>query len=1413
MEYWTEDGLSAVASGVGVPLYVDRITKECSRLDYARVCVMLDYSTVLPKHVVLISPVLQDGKEIPIKVDIKYDWLPQRCRKCCSLGHSVANCPDEKWRVSAPTTVFVRKVKSTNVEVNKGGNEVASQLHDMAGEVDVEEVNAGGSNRCPSAGNMARNEASHLHSVSLAKSSSLQAGEIAPDDHRNTSEKGKAIVIYNPFEISECPNGEDEAWNVRGLNNLGHQKAVGQLFRDHKIQFLGLIETRVGQRNVLNIRSQLLASWSWFNDYGGPGGAIWLAWDVVEVDIAILRVESQFIHCRATNKGMHTTCLISVVYGDCDMVLRRALWEGLLSLVDDAEDVPWIVMGDYNAVIDTSEVCGRAADTSASMTEFRDFVTAAELVHLPFKGCPYTWHNCSEGSRSLWKRLDRMLVNEAWLGAWPTSSYLSALPRTSDHSPIVLLGTVGTQEATPFRFDNFLARQASFLQSVATVWRHPIHGTVMYGVVCKLKSMKSVFRCKRKEKGDLASNVQQAKEFLETAQALYETHKEDLLLLLVKCCCMVYCAAVKLENMMLQQRAKLSWVKHGDQLSKVFFWKINSRRARQRVYQIHTSEGECLTEMNKVTEEFISVFQTLLGGNRRRRSIDLRWLCSDARYVLSTVEGERLIVVVTEEEIKEAFFDISEESAPSPDGYTLLFFKAAWPIIGGDVCKAVQDFFVSGRLLKQINATTLTMIPKVQMPSKVSDYRPIACCNVIYKAITKVMVKRMQQVLHLIVDQSQNAFVLGRSIANSILLAQELLAGYNQVKLPPRCTIKADIQKAYDSIEWDFLLASLKLFNFPQKFIDWVEQCISKVMISISLNGSLYGFFPSSRGLRQGDPISPYLFVIVMEVWRILLHKRVQAATDFHYHWKCKEQAILNLCFADDVLIFCKGTVQSVRVIKAVLDEFASASGLKVNPNKSQVILSRAAQSVRYEIVHIMGFQEGGLPIRYVGVPLVSTKLSIADCRALIQKIDARLAGWSHLNLTFVGRTQLIRSVMSAMHNYWASIFLLPKAVIKEIKGRMRHFLWRGSSDRGYAKVSWDQVCKPKCEGGLGIRRVMHLNQALMLKHVWRLLREDRNSIWVQWVLLHRLQRQSLWTSKVTTATWCWKQLIKICHILKPGMEYKVGNGDKFKVWLDIWHERGPLIHHYPRGPLVTGIPVDALFSAVLQQGRWAWPSETDFDVAEIIASLPQIHPGESDSIQWKLNAGRFNTAVVFSLLEPPSPTVVWHVLLGGQFKIPRHNFILWLAIKGCLSTMDRLWMNEVEDGCVLCNYAARETHTHLFFGCSFPKRCLAILKEKVRFQWPMEEWNQGIIWASRRWRGKHLWHSSSRAVLAAMVYYIWDQRNGRKFKATASSAEVVARRTIEDVRLRIISEDVSTSLQVYSLYRIWQIPWHRTLF
>ncbi|KAL0289987.1 UNVERIFIED_CONTAM: Retrovirus-related Pol polyprotein from type-2 retrotransposable element R2DM [Sesamum radiatum] len=657
----------------------------------------------------------------------------------------------------------------------------------------------------------------------------------------------------------------------------------------------------------------------------------------MEIGVDVLRVEAQFIHCALFNKRTSTKCLISVVYGDCEAVRRRSLWESLLSISEDTVDDPWCVLGDFNAIVDPSESCGRVVEPNSAMAEFSDFITDAALVHLPFQGCPYTWHNCSEGIRSLWRRLDRVLVNEVWLLKWPRTSYLSALPSTSDHSPIVLR----SDECRPTKGQ-------------------------------------------KKKMGELSVNVCQARVLLDKAQALFEVFREDILNELVQWCRRIYCKAVELEASMLRQRAKLSWLKYGDQCTSIFFKKINARRAAQRVFQIYNSAGEMLTEQSLVAAEFVSYFQSMLGGVRRASSINCDFLQPHLKHILNTEEADALVRPITHEEIREAFYDISEDSAPGPDGYTSGFFKAAWSEIGDDICAAVAEFFISGRLLKQLNATMLVLIPKIHLPVRVSDFRPIACCNVLYKAITKILVRRMQQVLDLLIDYSQNAFVPGRSIADNILLAQELMAGYNQSRLPQRCTIKVDIQKAYDSVHWDFVLESLRIFNFPSRFISWIEQCLTTPTFSISLNGSVHGFFKGARGLRQGDPMSPYLFVLVMEIWHVLLTIRTRNEGSFQHHWKCNELGIVNLSFADDILIFCAGNLESVRMIKHTLAEFAEMSGLHVNPNKSTIILSKAVRSERRAILDLMGFPEAVLPIKYLGVPLIASRLTVADCQPLI---------------------------------------------------------------------------------------------------------------------------------------------------------------------------------------------------------------------------------------------------------------------------------------------------------------------------------------------------------------------------------------------------------------------------------------------
>ncbi|KAL2235406.1 UNVERIFIED_CONTAM: putative mitochondrial protein [Sesamum indicum] len=764
----------------------------------------------------------------------------------------------------------------------------------------------------------------------------------------------------------------------------------------------------------------------------------------------------------------------------------------------------------------------------------------------------------------------------------------------------------------------------------------------------------------------------------------------------------------------------MEWMKGGDQCSRVFFRKIAQRRTARQIMQINDAQGITITEPNAVIHEFISYYQSLLGGDKRQRVIDLRFLRPWARHIITTEEADHLIEPFSAEDVKKAVFDIGEDRAPGPDGYSSGFYKKAWPVVGQEITKAVLDFFSTGKLLKQINSTILTVIPKA-------------------------------------------AFVPGRSIGDNVMLAQELFTGYNQARLPPRCALKVDM--AYDTVEWDFLLSVLQLFDFPETFSRWVEECISSPSFSVGMNGKPHGYFAGARGLRQGDPLSPYLFVLVMEA-----------------------------------------NTASVRVFKSGLDRFADWSGSRLNVEKSHIIISRSAQNIQEELLAVLGFQEGHLPMRYLGLPLISSRLSITDCQPLLSKIDTRINGWEGLALSYAGRVQIIKSVLVAMGVYWASAFILPKAVIKNIEKRLRAFLWRGTGNSGYPKVAWTEICKPKEEGGLGLKDMGTLNRALMCKKLCEVIRCDRTSIWVEWLRHGRLRDDSIWTIPENRGPWGWRKMLRLRCWLRSVVEYRIGDGSDFFLWKDPWHHLGPLLDRFPRGPNSLGLHESTMLSSVICEGHWLWPLITDMECVEITHVLSRIHGG-TDRIIWTGSSGKPTTQEFYRAMIPAGPKVGWISLLSGSLKIPRHLFILWLATLEKLATTDKPWLSHL-GCCVLCNEDMVESHNHLFFHCRFSRRCLSSIRCIVRFQWPNRDWVSDVEWGARKWRGKHIINISYRCLLGLCVYHIWRERNMRRFEHEERPSSVVANLIVEDVRQRILSIKLPSSISTCALYRLWRIPW-----
>ncbi|KAL2237650.1 UNVERIFIED_CONTAM: hypothetical protein Sindi_0956700 [Sesamum indicum] len=453
-----------------------------------------------------------------------------------------------------------------------------------------------------------------------------------------------------------------------------------------------------------------------------------------------------------------------------------------------------------------------------------------------------------------------------------------------------------------------------------------------------------------------------------------------------------------------------------------------------------------------------------------------------------------------------------------------------------------------------------------------------------------------------------------------------------------------------------------------------------------------------------------------------------------------------------------------------------------------------------------MGFQEGQLPMRYLGLPLLSSRLSISDCQPLLLKIDARINGWEGISLSYAGRIQIIKSVLSAMSIYWASAFILSKAIIKQIEKRLRTFLWKGTSTSGYAKVAWKDVCKPIKEGGQGIKDIGILNRSLIAKKLCDVIRCDRTSIWVEWLKQTRLHNTSIWTINEKGGSWGWQKLLRLRSSILPMTEFLIGEGRSFYLWKDPWHHLGPLIARFPRGSSLLGLDESAKLQVVINEGQWQWLFITDLECMEIIYMLPQIHGGD-DRINWRFSEGRPTTQALYRLFCPPGPKVGWSSLLSGSLKIPRHNFIPWLAIQEKLPTTDKPWMTHLWR-CILCDEGAEETHTHMFFRCRYSRGCLAAIRHHIRFAWPNREWTRDVEWASRKWRGKHIVNVAYRALLGACIYHIWRERNLRRFEHTHRPEAVLATCIIEDVRQRIISINLSSSISTCALYRLWRIPW-----
>ncbi|KAI5665828.1 hypothetical protein M9H77_15681 [Catharanthus roseus] len=403
---------------------------------------------------------------------------------------------------------------------------------------------------------------------------------------------------------------------------------------------------------------------------------------------------------------------------------------------------PWLVLGDFNNILELDDRIGGAQPRAYEALNFQNCCMDLGLTDITYNGARYTWNN-----GRIWSKIDRAMSNQRWLieGHYAVANFLPP-GCASDHSPCVVdLFHVQQFAAPRFMFFNMWADHEVFLSLVEQEWKKELFGTRQFFLCRKLKLLKKSFKAlNRLEFSHIAERSKVATHELKRNQILLHDNPGDVTLRdLVKVQQKKTSFLLEAERKFCAQKTKTEFLLKGDKGTKLFHSLIKRNAKRNYVAMLGTFEAS-----DPLEEDVL--------GEGPQINPQLR---------------EELRGSYTREEIKEALFDIGNEKSPGPDGYTSYFFKRAWNVIGEDFCQAIWEFFRTGKLLKQLNHCVIALIPKTKRAEKVGDFRPISCCNVTYKVITKLLANRLNKVLPFIVDKAQSAFIQGRSMVENIHLA------------------------------------------------------------------------------------------------------------------------------------------------------------------------------------------------------------------------------------------------------------------------------------------------------------------------------------------------------------------------------------------------------------------------------------------------------------------------------------------------------------------------------------------------------------------------------------------------------------------------------------------------------------------
>ncbi|KAF7812457.1 reverse transcriptase [Senna tora] len=636
----------------------------------------------------------------------------------------------------------------------------------------------------------------------------------------------------------------------------------------------------------------------------------------LEVDLEICLGSKNFIHTKVRADEMDCPDFVTFVYGPTDE-------------------------GDFNDLLYQSEKWGHKPRASRKIALFQEFLDDCELHDLEYKGVEFTWTNKRLNKAHVKEKIDRALGNLSLNFGFPKAQVLVNEAIGSDHASLLVdLCFVDAKTPRAFKFEAVWAEHPDFVKVVGDSWlgQKDLSDRVVSQSVERLNNCRKALVSWSKKA--FPNNRKLVENLLSILKDCNEGDLTEEKAILAEEVVRKIEEAWDLEEKYWFQRAKLKWIYEGDKNSKFFHALVVQRRQRNKVVKVKDENGRWVEKEEDIGGCFARFFADLF---KRSGPRNFDGVLGYVKPAIGNVENDLLMSKVSREEVKEAVFQLGAMKAPGPDGYSGMFYRKAWGEVGEQVVKVVADYIEKGVGLEELNLTNVVMIPKVDRPEVVGQFRPISLCNFSYKVISKVMTNKMKGLLSKFISGNQRAFVAGRLIQDNIIITHEVFHYLKNKRYGGKrdVAIKMDINKAYDRLEWDFLQEVLLKLGFCEDWVKRIMGCVCLVNFDFQLSGKTVAALKPGRCVRQGDPLSPYLFIIVADVLSAMIEHHVRCG-DLKGIKLSRSGPVLSHCFfADDSLFFMRADKENYGLFKKILDDYCLASGQGVNLEKSGLFFSK----------------------------------------------------------------------------------------------------------------------------------------------------------------------------------------------------------------------------------------------------------------------------------------------------------------------------------------------------------------------------------------------------------------------------------------------------------------------------------------